>query len=81
VVWDAALMTVSALRKLGPEASAVQVRDYLAGLTDFPGVDGIYNFRKYPGRGLGSDSVAVVKYDPVGKDWEWLSKPGGEPLK
>ena len=81
VIWDAALMTVSAYQKFGPEVSAAQLRDYLAGLTDFAGVDGIYDFKTYPDRGLGADSVTVVSYDPAGKKWTWLSKPGGEPLK
>jgi branched-chain amino acid transport system substrate-binding protein len=80
VVWDAALMSVAALRKFGPGATAVQVRDYLAGLTDFAGVDGVYDFKTYPDRGLGSDSVTVVSYDIAGKKWTWLSKPGGAPL-
>jgi branched-chain amino acid transport system substrate-binding protein len=78
--WDAGLIVVEALRKLGPGASAEQLRDYIAGLTDFAGVDGIYDFKAYPERGLGPSSSAIVRYDPEGKRWVWLSKPGGEPL-
>jgi branched-chain amino acid transport system substrate-binding protein len=78
--WDAAVITVSALRKLGPNATPAQVRDYIAGLTDFAGINGIYDFKKYPDRGLGADSVTVVTYDGEKKAWKWLSKPGGEPL-
>jgi branched-chain amino acid transport system substrate-binding protein len=78
--WDAGLIVVEALRKLGPDATAEQLRQYIAGLTDFAGVDGIYDFTAYPERGLGPLSSAIVRYDSEGKHWVWLSKPGGEPL-
>jgi branched-chain amino acid transport system substrate-binding protein len=78
--WDAGLIVVAALRKLGPEATSDQLRQYIAGLTGFAGVDGIYDFKAYPERGLGPDSSAIVRYDAEGKRWVWLSKPGGEPL-
>ena len=79
--WDAGLIVVSALRALGPNATAVQVRDYILNLTDFPGIDGLYNFKKYPARGLGPDSGTVVRYDGATKSWVWLTLPGGAPLK
>lgn len=79
--WDAGLIVVTALRTLGPDASAEQIRQYIANLTDFPGVDGIYNFKKYTERGLGPDSAIVVRYDAKSKAWVWLAKPGGEPLE
>jgi len=79
--WDAGLIIVSGLRKLGANATAKQLRDYIANLTDFPGVDGIYDFKKYPERGLGPDSSTVTTYDAKTKDWVWLSRPGGAPLK
>jgi branched-chain amino acid transport system substrate-binding protein len=80
VTWDSGLIIVEGLRKLGTAATATQLRDYIAGLTDFPGVNGVYDFKVFPGRGLGRDSATVVRYDPRGKSWVWLSKPGGEPL-
>ena len=78
--WDAGLIVVEALRKLGPDATAEQLRQSIAGLADFAGVDGIYDFKAYPERGLGPTSSAIVRYDAEGKRWVWLSKPGGEPL-
>ena len=33
--WDPAMIVVSALRKLGPDATATQIRDYIAGLRGF----------------------------------------------
>jgi branched-chain amino acid transport system substrate-binding protein len=78
--WDSALIVVAALRALGPSSSAAQIRDYIANLSDFAGVNGIYDFRSHPGRGLGRDSATLVRYDPEGKSWVWLAQPGGAPL-
>ena len=79
--WDAGLIVVAGLRKLGPNATAAQLRDYIANLTDFPGIDGIYDFKKYPERGLGPDASIATAYDPKTDDWVWLTQPGGAPLK
>ena len=79
--WDAGLIIVAGLRKLGNHATAAQLRDFIANLTDFPGVDGIYDFKKYPERGLGPDGSTVTTYDAKTNEWVWLSQPGGAPLK
>jgi branched-chain amino acid transport system substrate-binding protein len=79
--WDAGSIVVASLRKLGPNATAAQLKDFIANLTDFAGVDGVYDFKKYPERGLGPDGSTVTTYDAATKSWKWLSKPGGEPLK
>lgn len=81
VAWDTGLLVAAALRKLGPTATAAQMRDYIRSLTDFAGIDGIYDFKAHFDRGLGADSATVVAYDAAGKRWRWLSQPGGEPLK
>lgn len=78
--WDAGLIVVAALRDLGPDATAAQIRTYIANLTNFAGVDGFYNFKANPERGLGADSAIVVRYDATTKAWVWLTKPGGAPL-
>jgi branched-chain amino acid transport system substrate-binding protein len=78
--WDAGLIVVDALRKFGAGASAEQIRDHILGLTNFAGIDGIYNFKEHPDRGIGPESSTVVTYDPEKKSWVWLSKPGGTPL-
>ena len=44
--WDAGFIVVAALRKLGPTATAAQLREYIDNLTDFAGVDGMYDFKK-----------------------------------
>src|SRR6185437_5740616 len=78
--WDAALIVVAALRSLGPNATAKQIRQFMANLADFAGIDGIYDFKANPERGLGPDSAIAVTYDPEKKVWVWLTKPGGTPL-
>lgn len=79
--WDAALIVVAALRALGPGANAAQVRQYIANLTDFAGIDGLYDFKAHPERGLGPDGAIVVRYDADAKAWVWLTQPGGVPLR
>ena len=79
--WDAALLVVAALRKLGPQATPEQIRDFISQQTDFPGVDGLYNFVEVPQRGLGVSDAVVVRYDPATPAWIWVSGPGGTPLK
>ena len=80
LTWDAGLLAVTALKAKGASATAEDVRAYLAGLTDFAGINGIYDFTKVAGRGLGRDSATIVKYDVAGKRWIWLAKPGGTPF-
>lgn len=78
--WDAALITLAGLNKLGPDATAAQLRNYILDLTDFPGIDGLYDFPKAPERGLSGDLSIVTRYDPQGPSWQWLTKLGGAPL-
>ena len=78
--WDAGLIVVAGLRQLGPNATAAQLQHFILNLTDFAGVDGIYDFKKYPQRGLGPDASTVTTYDVKTNSWKWLSKPGGAPL-
>ena len=78
--WDAGLIVVAALRQLGPSATAEQIRSYIANLTDFAGVDGLYDFHANPQRGLGKDSAIIVRFDAQHRSWVWVSHPGGAPL-
>lgn len=78
--WDPAITTIDALRKLGPTATAVQVRDYLAGLKDYAGIDGVYDFTKEAQRGLNVDDAVVTLWNPDAKAWEPKSQPAGAPL-
>jgi branched-chain amino acid transport system substrate-binding protein len=78
--WDPALIVISALRSVGPDAKPEQIRDYINNLTDFPGINGLYNFKKVPQRGIEVSSAIVVRYEPTQERWQWVSSPGGVPL-
>jgi branched-chain amino acid transport system substrate-binding protein len=80
LAWDPALLIVDALRKLGPNATAVQVRDHLAKLQGFAGISGLYDFPKIPQRGLDEKDAVVTRWVPEQKTWVVVSKPTGIPL-
>jgi branched-chain amino acid transport system substrate-binding protein len=75
MAWDAAMLTVSALQKLGPTATGAQIRDYLTGVKDWPGILGIYDFSKYPQRGVGVEDVVMQRW--TGTGWVTASSFGG----
>jgi branched-chain amino acid transport system substrate-binding protein len=80
LAWDPALIVVTALQKLGPDASAEQIRSFLAGSKDIIGIKGTYDFTHVPQRGLDDSNVVVTRWDPAMQDWIIVSKPRGEPF-
>lgn len=78
--WDPGMLVVDALRKLGPDASATRIRDYLATLQGWVGADGHYDFRASPQRGVGEDNVIIVRWDADQGRGVALSNFGGAPL-
>lgn len=78
--WDPALIVVAAFRKLGTNATATQVRDYIANLKGWTGINGPYDFRAVPQRGLDVKAAVVVRWDAAKGTWVGVSKPGGAPL-
>lgn len=78
--WDPAMLAVSALRKLGPNATADQVRDHLANLKGIAGINGIYDFKETAQRGLDENSVYITRWNPTQKQWVVVSEPRGIPL-
>jgi branched-chain amino acid transport system substrate-binding protein len=80
-MWDPAMLVITALRTLGPTASAEQIRQYFAGLGRWVGADGTYDFKALPQRGLDDGNVIVIRWDPSKATWVGVSRPGGMPLK
>lgn len=79
--WDPAMLIVDALRKLGTDTTAAKLRAYLAGLKNWVGVNGPYDFTAVPQRGLGENGVLVVKFDPSSPAGAVpASRFGGAPL-
>jgi branched-chain amino acid transport system substrate-binding protein len=79
--WDPARIIVSGLRKLGPNATPEQLREYIANLRGFAGVSGAYDFSIGDQHGLTQDSQLVVRYDPSAPGlMKVVSQQGGAPL-
>jgi branched-chain amino acid transport system substrate-binding protein len=79
VAYDPALLVVTALRALGPNAGAQKIRDYLNGISNFAGASGRYNFKTSPQRGLDISQMFVARWDGSQNNWVAVSKPGGDP--
>ncbi len=78
--WGPAMTVIDALRKLPPNATAAQVREYLAGQTSYAGINGVYDFKKVPQRGLSVENAIVTRWDAAQQRWEPVSKATGVPL-
>jgi branched-chain amino acid transport system substrate-binding protein len=80
LAWDSTLLVIDALKHLGTQATAAQIRDYIAatGTTHrFAGVYGEYDFAARPQRGLGDESVVMARWEPEQTAWTAVSEPGG----
>jgi branched-chain amino acid transport system substrate-binding protein len=75
LVWDPSMIIVDALRTLGPDAKAAQVRHFMTNLRDYPGIDGIYDFVKVPQRGIGLSNAVVTRWSASAQTWEVVNKP------
>jgi len=81
IAWNSGLIVVDALRKLGPKVTAEQLRDHIANLKGFAGIDGVHDFTASPQRGLDLSDVVVTRWEPAKNVWVPVSKPGGAPLE
>lgn len=80
MAWDPALLIVDALRKLGAKANASQVKAHLENSINLAGINGIYDFKAAPQRGLTVQNALVSRWDPVAGTWVVVSGPSGNPL-
>jgi branched-chain amino acid transport system substrate-binding protein len=76
-LWDASFLIVEAYRKLGVNASATEIRDYIDRQRNWAGVDGTYDFVAVPQRGIGVNSVMMVRWNGANESWSGVSKLGG----
>jgi len=79
--WDAAQLVLDAYKKYGFDMTPAQLRDYLANVKGFTGINGEYDFSAVPQRGLGPKWVIMVRWDKTKDDWVAVSAPGGMPLR
>ena len=83
--WDPMTLLIGAIRKLGFDATATQIRDEILSQSSFAGSNGMYNFTRtaMPGernRGVDPMSSGVIRWDKDTKSLSIVSKPGGLPL-
>jgi branched-chain amino acid transport system substrate-binding protein len=81
LAWDPTLILIEALRKFGTDATPAQIREYVAGLKNWTGIYGPYDFEKYPQRGIGGGATVMVRWDTAKDTWVSVSSMGGTPLK
>ena len=72
---------VHALNQVGTDATPAQLRDAMLAITDYVGVDGVYNYVETPQRGLASKNTMVSRWDPATNTWIPVNGPGGVALK
>ena len=81
LAWDGVAIVVDALRALGPDATAEQIRGWVASQKSYPGISGLYNFQKPDDmHGLGLDDLLIVRWDPQKQAWLPASTFGGSLL-
>lgn len=79
--WDPAVVVIEALRKLKPGATADDLRAYLETLQGFAGINGVYDFKAVPNRGVSESNVVMTRWDQAVGTWVVVSEPTGIPYK
>jgi branched-chain amino acid transport system substrate-binding protein len=75
--WDPAQLVIDGLRKLGPNATAAQLNDFIQHQNHWAGINGFYDFTTGNQRGLGIEAVVMDRWDPATSDFVVVSKGGG----
>jgi branched-chain amino acid transport system substrate-binding protein len=79
--WDPAQIIISGLKKLGPNATANELKEYISTLHGYAGACGMYDFRAGDQRGLtAAQNLVMVRWDVPKDSWVTISKFGGTPL-
>jgi branched-chain amino acid transport system substrate-binding protein len=79
LAWDPVMKIVAALRALGPNANATQIRDYILHMHGFVGIDGIYDFSDGKQRGVGLNAARMYRYDSKKRDFILVARGNGLP--
>jgi branched-chain amino acid transport system substrate-binding protein len=79
--WEAIRVIAAALNQLPEGADAKTLRDFLVSWQGHVGMEGVYDFKKTPQRGLNIDNAVVVRWDPGAKEWHLVSNLTGTPLE
>ena len=76
-IWDMAMIYVDAYKHYNGAPTADQVHDFIEGLRGYVGVNGIYDYGKYPQRGLGQESDLIATWNAASQSFVAASKPTG----
>jgi branched-chain amino acid transport system substrate-binding protein len=77
--WDPGLIVIDALRKLGPSATAQQLREEILNLHGWVGINGVYDFSDGLQRGLTVQAIVIDRWDKTKDAFVAVSRPGGYP--
>jgi branched-chain amino acid transport system substrate-binding protein len=77
LAYDPAMLLVDELQRLGPTATATQLRDNLLREHSWTGSNGVYDFRDGSQRGLGPRSLVIDRWNPADEAFIAVSRPGG----
>ena len=75
--WDPAMLIVDGLKKLGPDATAEQLNDFIQKTKGWIGINGSYDYTDGSQRGVGIDGVVIDRWDAAKDDFVVVSKAGG----
>lgn len=78
LAWDPAQLLISAIKKLGVNATAKQIQKYMENLHNAPGIYGSYNMSVNDHRGLNISDIYMMQW--TGKSFVIRSGPGGIPM-
>lgn len=73
LAWDPTMIVIDALRKVGPDATAQQLHDYIEQLRNWYGNEGPYDFGAYPQRGVGQRNAVVYEWLTAKNDYAVVS--------
>jgi branched-chain amino acid transport system substrate-binding protein len=77
LAWDPSMILVDALRHLGTNATADQIRNYVVHLHGWVGINGVYDFGAGDQRGINDNASAIARWDETKGAWIRVSKPRG----
>ncbi len=69
IAWDPAMLVVGALKAVGLDAPPEKLRAYLAGLHNWNGANGAYDFTAVAQRGVNDKALVMMHWDPAQDTW------------
>lgn len=78
--WDPPFILADAVSAVGSGATAAQLRQHIATLKGFAGINGLYDFEKHPQRGVGIENIVLYRWNADKTLWQVVSGPMGVPL-